>query len=129
MVELFVIQMADQVAILSSFQYRVEDWNGGGKKKRKDKKNALVSSHRYFEINVINSCFKAASCPKPSYFYISDHQQTVVNLTLMAEVTVPEEESLSAPYLSTEKKRHHQLSMALPMDCVVSTSADESVRT
>lgn len=73
----------------------VEDWNGGGKKKRKDKKNAL----------------------------------TVVNLTLMAEVTVPEEESLSAPYLSTEKKRHHQLSMALPMDCVVSTSADESVRT
>lgn len=54
--------------------------------------------------------------------------QTVINLTLMAEVTIPGEENLSAPYLSTEKKRH-SLSMALPMDCVLSTAADESVRT
>ncbi|XP_076151109.1 ufm1-specific protease 2 [Alosa pseudoharengus] len=70
----------------------VEDWSGGGKKKRKDKTNVL----------------------------------TVINLTLMAEVTVPGEENCPAPYLSTDKKRH-SLSMILPMDCVIFTAADESL--
>ncbi|XP_012691310.2 ufm1-specific protease 2 [Clupea harengus] len=70
----------------------VEDWNGGGRKKRKDKKNVL----------------------------------TVIHLTLMTEVTVPAEENLPAPYLSTEKKRH-ALNMVLPVDCVISTAADESI--
>lgn len=44
----------------------------------------------------------------------------------MTEVTVSDEENLTAPRLS-QKKKEHSLDMTLPLDCVVSTGADETV--
>ncbi|XP_063074666.1 ufm1-specific protease 2 [Engraulis encrasicolus] len=70
----------------------MEDGDGGGKKKRKDRKTV----------------------------------STVVNLASMTEVTVSDEENLTAPRLS-QKKKEHSLDMTLPLDCVVSTGADETV--
>lgn len=52
--------------------------------------------------------------------------QSVINLRLMMEVT--KAGPLSAPILSRKAQKSHFLSTTLPMDCVVRTTCNDTIK-
>lgn len=52
--------------------------------------------------------------------------QTVINLQLLMDLTTPG--PVVAPVLSIKTQKSHFLSAALPMDCVVHTTSNDTVK-
>lgn len=52
--------------------------------------------------------------------------QSVINLQLMMDLTTPA--PAVAPVLSVKTKKSHFLSAALPMDCVIQTTSNNTVK-
>lgn len=52
--------------------------------------------------------------------------QSVINLQLMRDLTTPA--PAVAPVLSVRTKKSHFLSAALPMDCVIQTTSNDTVK-